>query len=354
MAVRRDSRDGTWRYRKVVKLPDGRKVRINGTPAINTKQAAEAAERAHIIRALDPTAERKEVPTFEEFVDDRWWPTYPAAAGNRSSTRTEKEIHLRLHLKPRLGEVRLDKVRGEVIGKLLASLRDKGLSEKSVKNVQATLRRILASAVEWGYLEGVPTLPRVKVPQPRWDFLTAEESTKLVGVARTDEERAILVFALHTGARAGEQIAIEWADIDWTNRLVVLRRSSTRGEVGPTKSGKERRVPLTGTLERALRQVRHLRGPRVFCNPDGSPLRIGQMHERLWGACRRAGLRRMRWHDLRHSFASQLATAGVPLRQVQEWLGHSTINMTMRYAHLAPGGGANLIRALELPAVAIA
>jgi integrase len=67
-----------------------------------------------------------------------------------------------------------------------------------------------------------------------------------------------------------------------------------------------------------------------------------------------ARLREVRWHDLRHSFASQLATAGVPLRQVQDWLGHSTINMTMRYAHLAPGGGANLIRALELPAVATA
>lgn len=53
-----------------------------------------------------------------------------------------------------------------------------------------------------------------------------------------------------------------------------------------------------------------------------------------------------------HSFASQLATAGVPLRQVQDWLGHSTINMTMRYGHLAPGGGANLIRAVELPGVA--
>jgi hypothetical protein len=80
-AVVRDSRDGTWRYRKVVKLPDGRKVRINGTPAINTKQAAEAAERAHIIRALDPESELKEVPTFEEFVDDRWWPARSGRAG---------------------------------------------------------------------------------------------------------------------------------------------------------------------------------------------------------------------------------------------------------------------------------
>lgn len=278
----------------------------------------------------------------------------PRGGGNRSTTKYEKEIHLRLHLVPVLGRVPLDKVRGEVVSRTLATLRAKGLGEKSVKNVQATLRRILASAVEWGYLESVPPLPRVKVPQPKWDFLTAEEAATLLGAARTEEESAILLFALHTGARAGEQIAVEWGDLDWTNHLVVLRRSSTRGEVGPTKSGRERRVALTGTLEKGLKQIRHLRGPLVFCNPDGSPLRLGQLHERIWGACRRAGLRKIRWHDLRHSFASQLASAGVPLRQVQEWLGHSTITMTMRYAHLAPGGGANLIRALESPAVATA
>jgi site-specific recombinase XerC len=64
----------------------------------------------------------------------------------------------------------------------------------------------------------------------------------------------------------------------------------------------------------------------------------------------RAGLREIRWHDLRHSFASQLVSSSVPIRQVQEWLGHSTITMTMRYSHLAPGSGANLIQALESPA----
>jgi integrase len=76
---------------------------------------------------------------------------------------------------------------------------------------------------------------------------------------------------------------------------------------------------------------------------------MGLCARHLWGAARRAGLRRIRWHDLRRSFASQLITAGVSIRQVQEWMGHSTIGMTMRYAHLAPGGGADLIRALEAP-----
>ena len=81
-------------------------------------------------------------------------------------------------------------------------------------------------------------------------------------------------------------------------------------------------------------------------------MRIGQLHERLWGACRRAGIREMRWHDMRHTFASHLAMKGAPIPQIQQWMGHSTITMTMRYAHLSPGSGSDLIRALDSSPVA--
>src|SRR5690348_9609308 len=116
MAVRRD-RKQRWRYRKVVRLGDGSVTRVSGTPAINTKLEAERAERAHVERVLRPVVAPavKEVPTFSEFVDEKWWPTYPAAAGNRHTTVREKEVHLRCHLKPHLGSVRLDHVRGLVV-----------------------------------------------------------------------------------------------------------------------------------------------------------------------------------------------------------------------------------------------
>lgn len=360
MAVRRDE-EGRWRYRKVVKLPDGRKVRISGTPTLNTKVEAERAECDHVHRTLYPPptpAQEKEVPTFETFVDEHWMPTYPASVGNRPSTVRGKEMELRVHLKPALGRLRLDEIKGEVVDRLFADLRKprpvgkKGsrvLSPKSIKNIRATLRRVLASAVEWEFIDKVPALPKVKVPDRGWDHFATEESEKLIAAARDDEERALLMFALRTGARAGEQLALRWDDIDWHTREIVFRRSSTAGEVGPTKSGRERRVPMTEGLERALRKVKHLRGDLVFCRLDGKPLTIWQLHERLWGACRRAGLRKIRWHDLRHSFASQLVTVGVPIRRVQDWLGHSTIAMTMRYSHLAPGSGADIIQALEDP-----
>jgi integrase len=345
MPVRRV--DEVWRYQKVVKLPDGGRVRISGTPSLNTKAEAEREERAHIARVLNPAAHKKEAIPFTEFAD-RWLTKYPPSVGNRPSTIREKESHVRVHLRPNLGTYRLDEIEGEVVDGFFAALRKPGIGEKTIKNIRATLRKILVKAVEWGELDKLPALPKVKAPDSSWDFLTKDESTRLLANLDDDPERkALLLFALHTGARAGEQIAIEWGDIDWHNRLVVFRRSSTRGLVGSTKSGRQRKVPLTGELERALKAVRHLRGKLVFCNPDGSPMKLDQLHERLWTACRRVGLRKIRWHDLRHSFGSQLATANVPVRQIQHWMGHSTIAVTMRYMHLTPGGGREFIGALE-------
>jgi len=79
----------------------------------------------------------------------------------------------------------------------------------------------------------------MKVPQPEWDFLTPEEAQKVLQAAgtRSEETEVSILFALHTGARAGEQLALQWGDVDFFSRLVVFRRSSTRGVVGPTKSG---------------------------------------------------------------------------------------------------------------------
>ena len=147
--------------------------------------------------------------------------------------------------------------------------------------------------------------------------------------------------AVHTGVRMGEQRALRWADVDFETRIITIRRSAPKGlvvEKSP-KSNRHRRVDLTPELADALEKIRH-GGERVFCNPDGSKLRPGQFHEIMWAAQKRSGLRRIRWHELRHSFASILTTGGAPLRIVQSLLGHSTIRMTERYAHLAPGQSA--------------
>jgi site-specific recombinase XerD len=121
----------------------------------------------------------------------------------------------------------------------------------------------------------------------------------------------------------------------------------------PTVEGlrnRHRRVDLTAELAEALEKIRH-GSDLVFCNSDGSKLRPGQFHEVLWAAQRKSGLLRIKWHELPHSFASILTTGGAPLRVVQSLLGHSTIRMTERYAHLAPGESAGYMHLLATHAV---
>ena len=374
-----------WRYRAKIRLHNGRTERISGTPAINTKLGALAAERAHIERALlgrpngDP--EEKEVLTLTRFIDEVWWPTYPTGRGNRPTTIHEKESHIRLHLKPALGRLLLPDVNAQKVTELFGDLRTqghsrkgrpareglkrrkreeeklratrernrkaRGLKDKSIRNIRTTLNTILSSAVEWGYLAAMPRLPKVKVDDPQWEWYRAEEARLLVAAVRDEWERAVLLFPLATGARMGEQIAIRWGDVDWQSRMIHIRQSAPGGkEIAGTKSGRHRAVPLTPELVGALRAIEH-RGEFVFVNEDGTRLRPGQFHEMLWGAQRRAGLRRIPWHGLRHSFASILVSGGTPLRVVQRWLGHSSITTSERYAHLAPGAGDSYIGLLN-------
>ena len=105
---------------------------------------------------------------------------------------------------------------------------------------------------------------------------------------------------------------------------------------------KARGRALALALEVSPRGAVHVHALYHGRRPDVQLLRSAYMFK--------AGLRKIRWHDLRHSFASQLVTVGVPIRRVQDWLGHSTIAMTMRYSHLAPGSGSDFVQALENPA----
>jgi|HubBroStandDraft_1064217.scaffolds.fasta_scaffold02978_2 integrase len=163
------------------------------------------------------------------------------------------------------------------------------------------------------------------------------------------------MFAVYSGCRAGELLALRWGDIDTSLKIVMFSRSSTRGILREsTKSGRVRTVPLTDALLEALQAMRRSRGVArldgdelVFARDDGRPLDLFRLHRTLRRTQRRAGLRAIRFHDLRHSYASILTIHGAPIRQVQTWLGHSTLGMTMRYAHLSPNGGREHLAAFD-------
>lgn len=353
MAVYRDS--DQWRYRKRVKLPDGRVERISGTPAINTKQAAEGAGRAHIERTLNPATRapesvKKAVPTFDEFAEQF---LSVATTKNKPSEVASKEMILRVHLQPAFGRLRLDQIsyaqiQDYIATKVKAGRSKKPLSKKTVNNHLTVLRRLLMVAKKRGLIEAVPEIEWLRAPKPEFDFLSFQEADRLVAAADGEWATMILV-GLRTGLRQGELLALRWQDVDLKSGLLSVRRSVTRGIITEPKSGKGRDIPLGDAVLAALKAPRHLRGEMVFCTVDGRMLRKNECKHPLWRACRRAGIRQVGWHVLRHTFASHLVMRGVPLKAVQELMGHATIDMTMRYAHLSPHVVREAVKVLDAP-----
>ncbi len=195
-----------------------------------------------------------------------------------------------------------------------------------------TLRRLLNKAIEWGMLERNPAsrLKPLPEPQGRTRFLTLDEAKRLLE-ASSRHLRPIIICALETGMRRGEILGLRWADVDMRTRTIYL---------GHTKNGESRQVPVSSRLFAVLSNLpRRLGTDHVF---TGEP-KIGKVgnpfHDvrtSFENACRRAGIEGFRFHDLRHTAASHMAMAGVPLRTIGEVLGHRTAAMTERYAHLTP------------------
>ncbi|MCB9542210.1 MAG: tyrosine-type recombinase/integrase, partial [Myxococcales bacterium] len=144
---------------------------------------------------------------------------------------------------------------------------------------------------------------------------------------------------------------LRWTDIDLTRQAIDVRCTVYRGVLGTPKGNRARTIPLTADAITALRRWQpHSPGPHVFGGTDGRPLKSpGQANRMLHRTLETLGLRRLRFHDLRHTFASHLVLRGVPLRQIQMLLGHSTISHTERYAHVCDTSLAAAIATLESP-----
>lgn len=322
------------RIRRAAKDPKGRPAR--------SRTAAEQAELALRTALADGTFERTEllgeavVPTLREF-EQRYFRDHVAKL--KASSRSAQATIWRVSLLPVLGDLHLDGIDAEAIARLTRVLLDRGASPKTVNNALSALRTALTHAEDWKLISAVPRVKWLKVPQQKFDFFTFEEVEALLPHAPP-----MVVVALRTGMRLGELLALRWSDVSLERRQITVSRSVwwERGgkphEAG-TKSGKVRTVPLTNDTADALGSIAANRLPgstHVFTNPAGTQLSKGECKWPLWRAQCAAGLRTTGWHVLRHTFASHLVMHGVPLPSVQALMGHSTIHMTMRYAHVAP------------------
>lgn len=205
------------------------------------------------------------------------------------------------------------------------------LSVASVNRRLACFKHMLTKAHEWDMIprETLDRLRRVKLHREenrRLRYLSTEEIRRLIAAA-APHLRPIIIFALNTGCRRGEILNLTWDRVDLRHGFIYLTE---------TKSGKAREIPINQTLRAVLEKLpRRIDSDLVFFNPETGG-RWQELKRSFATACRIAKIQDFRFHDLRHTFASHLVMAGVDLTTVSRLLGHASLTMTLRYAHLAP------------------
>lgn len=200
------------------------------------------------------------------------------------------------------------------------------VSPATVNRGLACLRTMFNKAIEWGKLETSPlrAVKKLKEPPGRERILSAAEAARLVECAGAGV-RPVLIVALNTGMRRNEILSLKWANVDLVRGYIFIEDS---------KSGKSRKLPMNSAVSSAFMQLPHV-SVFVFFNPETKD-HIKDVKTAFHAACRRAEIRGLRFHDLRHTAASKMIEAGVDLVTVSKILGHASIQMTMRYAHPTP------------------
>ena len=298
---------------------------------------AEARKRARTLKAeirvgADPRADeraRKAEITFGEFFDQHY---LPYVRPRKRSWKRDEELW-RLHVRDKLGSLRLSEITRQQVQLLHTAVHEKGLSHATADLVVKFTRFALNLAVAWNMLAKNPTvgIPLFNVDNKVEHYLNEAELQKLLHVLRTDPNRTICrvaLFLLSTGCRLNEALGATWTQVDRGNRVWRIPASNS-------KSKKVRSVPLNDS---ALEVIAELdtegRHEHLFVNEKAGKPYTTIM--KVWARLRaKAGLPHLRIHDCRHQYASFLVNSGRTLYEVQQILGHSDPSVTQRYAHLS-------------------
>lgn len=309
-----------------------RVIRIGEFPAVTLKEARQRANdlKNQVSRGIDPLVEKRtrtSIPTFEEFADE-----YMVHAKSAKRSWRDDEIKLQKELTPRFGRRQLTAITTKDVQLFHNAIRAEH-APATANRYLTLLQRMLALAVQWGYLErnvarGVRKLRENNV---RERYLSNEEMTRLLDALNATPNRVMagaIRFLLSTGLRKGEALSLRWDDVDLERDTIFLTK---------TKSGKSRTALLNAVARQVLDEMLALRPeghPYVFPGREpGAP--VNNPSKAFKAALTAAGISNFRIHDLRHSFASTAINAGATLYDVQKLLGHASSQMTQRYAHLA-------------------
>lgn len=353
-----------WRARAIIGGREKTAFRQRKDEAIEAeielrrRMKADAADDARGPKPVPTLPSRREVPSVAAFATT-FIDVY-ATNNNRPSTVREKRRTLGRGLLDELGHLPLDQVGPRQIEVFKARRKTEGVVNKTINEELSILSTMLNFAHEIGDLPTTPPkIRRLKVKKPTFDFLDFDEAERLHGQAAEapDPWCAMVPLALLTGLRLGELRGLQWDGVDLIKPWVhVQRAADDEGELHAPKNDLPRFVDLPQRAVAVLRAHKHLRGPFVFCREDGSMLQRWDCESQsknarddspLMKVVRKAGLRRIGWHALRHTYASHLAMRGASLLEIKELLGHADLSTTMRYAHLSPSARKSAVGLLD-------
>lgn len=290
-------------------------------------------EPAEIATGKDPQAEtrqRKAVPTWDQFFEDSY---LPHAKQVKRTWKNDANMQ-RLRVSDRFGATPINAITRQSVQQFHNALREEGMAPATADHHLKLVRHALNLAVDWGLLKENPArkVKQFNVDNQRERYLSDVEMKRLLKVLKAHENRPVccaILWLLATGARVGEALSAEWADIDRDAGVWVIQATNS-------KSKKRRSVALNAVALSVLDELktlsRYQKGGSLFIGKRGPLTTINK----VWYSIRKdADLQDFTLHSLRHSYASMLVNAGHSLYEVQQALGHSDPKVTMRYAHLS-------------------
>ncbi|GAA1370301.1 tyrosine-type recombinase/integrase [Streptomyces beijiangensis] len=367
-------KDGRWEAAGYVLAPGNTRRRVRVYATTRREALAKLTEKiAASNRGLPAPSAQGGLAAYLTY-----WLQNVAVHQLRENTHTRYTAVARLYLIPGLGKKKLARLTAKDVRTWLNQLRttcqccargldtardqsrccaagtccSKRLSALTLAYVHSVLKSALEHAVRE---EEIPRNVRTGTPRPRrFEPLTADEARHFLAAARGHRLHALFELALRTGLRKGELLGLRWEDLDLAGGTAGIRRTLQRTNSGgltalPTKTqSSERRIALPTECMRSLEQHRHRQHQEreaagtgwkasgyVFTRPDGAPIEGATLTRHFNTLLHRAGLRRIRFHDLRHSAATLLLEQGVELVVIKELLGHAHIGVTATvYAHV--------------------
>ncbi len=343
-----------------------RKAKKIGADKDAAKEAAKQIEARLTLGDLKILQSGSEVPTFKEFAQ-KWLSTYVLPT-KRTGTYRAYSDHLIKNVYPKIGKTPLDQVKRSDIKEVLLDAVKKGYAKTSVELIKSAISGVMGYALDNEIIPANPArgvmrtigIKGTDAGEIQDPFNQEEVELFLKTCAHHYPERYVFFLtAFRTGMREGELLALKWEDLDFNGRFIKVSRSYRNGEISGTKTNKARRVDLSKQLLNSLRAYHSkakeegLRmglgaAPEFIFHQDGKPIEPHVIYWIFKKTLDRAGLRGIRFHDVRHTYASLLLSAGASPVYVSKQMGHSTIRTTVDvYGHWIPNEKNQVIDILD-------